>query len=81
MYSYLARAIAWLLADSFEKTGANQALLAGGVASSLLLRKLVSERLRKKGVHKRICWARPELSGDNACGVALLGEEMLKEVR
>jgi len=81
VYSYLARAIAWLLADSFEKTGANQALLAGGVASSLLLRKLVSERLRKKGVHKRICWARPELSGDNACGVALLGEEMLKEVR
>lgn len=78
IYSYLSRAIAWLLMDAFEKTGAEQALLAGGVASSLLLRKLVPERLRKKGVHKRVCWARPELSGDNACGVALLGEEFLK---
>ena len=77
VYNYLARAITWLLQDAFEKTGANQALLAGGVASSRLLRKLVSERMRKKGVHKKICWARPELSGDNACGVALLGEELL----
>lgn len=77
VYNYLARAITWLLTDAFEKTGARQALLAGGVASSKLLRKLVKERCRKKGVTQKICWAKPELSGDNACGVALLGEEML----
>ena len=77
VYSYLSRAITWLLMDAFEKTGARQALLAGGVASSRLLRKLVNERCRKKGVTQKICWAKPELSGDNACGVALIGEEML----
>lgn len=77
VYNYLARAISWLLMDAFEKTNAKQALLAGGVASSALLRTLVKERLYKKGIRQKICWARPELSGDNACGVALLGEEML----
>ena len=77
VYNYLARAITWLLMDAFEKTNAKQALLAGGVASSRLLRKLVRERCRKKGVNQKICWAKPELSGDNACGVALIGEEML----
>lgn len=77
VYNYLARAITWLLMDAFEKTKAEQALLAGGVASSRLLRKLVHERCRKKGVSQKICWAKPELSGDNASGVALIGEEML----
>ncbi len=79
VYNYLARAITWLLMDAFEKTNAKQALLAGGVASSKLLRKLVRERCRKKGVNQKIYWAKPELSGDNACGVALIGEEMLKK--
>lgn len=81
VYNYLARAITWLLTDAFEKTGAGQALLAGGVASSTLLRKLVKERCIKKGVTQKICWAKPELSGDNACGVALIGEEMLKHYK
>ena len=81
VYNYLARAITWLLMDAFEKTNAKQALLAGGVASSRLLRKLVRERCRKKGVNQKICWAKPELSGDNACGVALIGEEMLASAK
>ena len=45
--------------------------------SMIKMRKLVKERCRKKGVTQKICWAKPELSGDNACGVALIGEEML----
>ena len=32
-------------------------------------------RLKRLGCTARVCWARPELSGDNACGVALIGEE------
>lgn len=75
VYSFLARSIAWLLADAVKRTGAEQALLAGGVASSALLRQLLPARLKRLGCTARVCWARPELSGDNACGVALIGEE------
>ena len=75
VYSFLARSIAWLLADAVKRTGAKQALLAGGVASSALLRQLLPARLKRLGCTARVCWARPELSGDNACGVALIGEE------
>ncbi|MBQ3079129.1 MAG: O-sialoglycoprotein endopeptidase [Clostridia bacterium] len=81
VYSYLARAIAWLLQDAHEKTGVNQALLAGGVASSMYLRTLLPLRLKKLGLKMRVSWAKPELSGDNAAGVALLGEEMLGGIR
>jgi len=77
VYSFLARSIAWLLSDAVKRTGAKQALLAGGVASSLLLRTLLPARLRRLNCNCRVHWARPELSGDNACGVALIGEEML----
>lgn len=77
-YSYLSRAIAWLLSDAVKQTGARQALLAGGVASSLLLRRLLPPRLKRLDCPVRVCWARPELSGDNACGVALIGEERLR---
>ena len=75
VYSFLARSIVWLLADAVKRTGAKQALLAGGVASSALLRQLLPARLKRLGCTARVCWARPELSGDNACGVALIGEE------
>lgn len=78
VYSFLARSIAWMLNDAARRTGAAQALLAGGVASSELLRSLLPVRLRKLDCGLRVFWARPELSGDNACGVALIGEEKLR---
>ena len=81
VYSFLSRSIAWLLAEAVKKTGAKQALLAGGVASSLLLRSLLPARLKRLDCRARVCWARPELSGDNACGVALIGEEMWNQAR
>ena len=39
------------------------------------MRQLLPARLKRLGCTARVCWARPELSGDNACGVALIGEE------
>ena len=81
VYSYLSRAIAWLLNDAVKRTGAKQALLAGGVASSLLLRRLLPPRLKRLDCSVRVCWAKPELSGDNACGVALIGEEKLRALK
>ena len=77
VYSFLARSVAWLINDAVLETGCKRALLAGGVASSQLLRELLPERLKRLGCGAGIHWAKPELSGDNACGVALLGCEML----
>ena len=79
VYHYIARAVAQIIIYAHEQTGAKDILLAGGVASSLLLRDLLADRLRRKKVRVRLHWAKPQYAGDNACGVALIGlEEFLK---
>ena len=75
VYSCLARTIARLLMACADETGRGRALLAGGVASSALFRELLPDRLRRLHARLRLCWGRPELSGDNACGVALIASE------
>ena len=75
VYSYLSRAVARLIRDAQAQTGAKHVLISGGVASSALLRRLLPARLKKQDVHIGVHWGRPELSGDNACGVALIGDE------
>ena len=68
-----------MLLAAETQTGASQALIAGGVASSALLRTLVTSRMAKLRRGFRICFGKPEYSGDNAVGTALLGAEMLKK--
>ena len=80
-YSLLARTLARLISQAASETGLFDVLLAGGVASSTLLRELLPDRLRRLNDSVRIHWARPELSGDNAAGVALIGCDRLKEGR
>ena len=63
-----------------EKTGIRQVLIAGGVSSSALFRELVTERIRKRDRNLHVCFGKPEYSGDNAVGVALIGAEKLREV-
>jgi N6-L-threonylcarbamoyladenine synthase len=79
VYSLLARTLARLISQAVCETGLQDVLLAGGVASSALLRALLPERLRRLNEHIRVHWAKPELSGDNAAGVALIGCDRLKE--
>ncbi len=79
VYSLLARTLARLVSQAAGATGLTDVLLAGGVASSGLLRALLPERLRRLNEAVRVQWARPELSGDNAAGVALIGCDHLKE--
>jgi len=78
VFDFLARTIERQIEAACEQTGCRQALLAGGVASSVLLRELLLQRAKKRRLNCRLCFARPELSGDNAVGVALLGAQMLK---
>ena len=56
------------------------ALIAGGVASSQLLRDMLLERNEKRRLGLRLYFGRPEFSGDNAVGAALIGlQRLIKE--
>ena len=78
-FDCVARTVARLVLAGCEKSGATQALLAGGVASSALLRGEITERVRKRNGRIRLHFARLELSGDNAVGVALIGAAKYRE--
>lgn len=79
VFDFLCRTIERQIEAACEMTGCRQALLAGGVASSTLLREMLEKRAKKRRLNCRLCFARPELSGDNAVGVALLGAGMFRE--
>lgn len=79
VYDLLARTVARMVCAGAAKTGIDQALLAGGVASSALFREMVRERIHKRDKTLRVCFGRPEYSGDNAVGVALIGARKLRE--
>ena len=79
VFDFLCRTIERQIEAACEMTGCRQALLAGGVASSTQLRDMLQKRAKKRRLNCRLCFARPELSGDNAVGVALLGAGMFRE--
>lgn len=79
VFSAIARAIAKQAAWAIERTGIRRILLAGGVASSMLLRRELEGRLKKLGVDAQLHWAISELASDNAAGVALIGWDLLNE--
>lgn len=72
MVKYLFIRIAELLLniakELSDKYQIDKVLMAGGVASSQTVRKIISEQ----DMDKSICFCSPELSGDNAVGVAIL---------
>lgn len=73
VYSVLCRTVHRLLTAAAESCGVRDLLVAGGVASSQLLRKLLLERNEKRRAGLNFYFGRPEFSGDNAVGVALIG--------
>ena len=81
VFSCVARSIARTLWNAARVTGEKRLLLAGGVASASLLREILPDRMRRLGADVEINWGRPELSGDNAAGVALIGYELLTEAK
>ena len=78
VFDFVCRTILRQIAAAAEQTGCAQALLAGGVASSTLLRERLLRRAKKTRLPCALHFARPELSGDNAVGVALLGADALR---
>lgn len=77
VFACVARTVARLVVEGCEQTGLLDALLGGGVASSSLIRAQVTERVLKRSRNLRLHFARPDLSGDNAVGVALIGAARL----
>ena len=78
VYDCMARTFAKLIQNAsaaWDASGAPQVLLAGGVASSALLRGLLEHRLKGSGV--KLFFAHPELSSDNAVGAALIAMDLL----
>ncbi len=78
IYDLLARTLVRMLKAGAEKTGLKEALVTGGVAASALLRQLMSERRGKTRGCPEIVFGRPEMSGDNAVGVALIALRRLR---
>ena len=76
-YDVLCRTIMKMLDNAARQTGVNEALLFGGVMSSRRLRGLCLERAAKRRSPLKLHFGRPELSGDNAAGVALTGLERM----
>ena len=79
VFDFICRTVYRQIEAASETTGARQALLAGGVASSTHLRAMLEKRAAKRGLKCRLHFARPELSGDNAVGVALLGAQKFRQ--
>lgn len=75
VFSCVARTVAKAAVAACAQTGVQDVLLGGGVASSLLLREEVTARVAKRNRTIRLHFGRPELSGDNAVGVGLIGWE------
>ena len=73
IYDLLARTLVRMLQAGKAKTGIGRALIFGGVASSALLREMTAHRAAKMRGCPELAFGSPELSGDNAAGVALIG--------
>ena len=78
VYDFLARTVCRLVTAAADRTGIRQALIAGGVASSPLLRGMVRVRTARAMPDMSLYFGRPEYSGDNAVGIALIGGEKLR---
>ena len=81
IYDLLARTFSRMLCAASQKTSLKKALIAGGIAGSDLFRRMLSERCRKNRNAPELYFGKPQLSGDNAVGVALIGVKKLKQER
>ena len=72
VYDCIARTVAKMAKNASEETGCGKILFAGGVSSSGLLRKMLCDRI---GGGAELFFGAPELSTDNAVGIALMAED------
>lgn len=73
VFSCVARTVAKLVLAGCRETGVWDVLLGGGVISSAFIRKELSARAAARSRAAALHYSRPDLAGDNAVGVAMLG--------
>lgn len=78
VFDCIARTVLRLVLAACEKTGISDVLLGGGVTASHWLRQALNGRMAKRNRHIRLHFGRPDLSGDNAVGVALIGRDRMQ---
>lgn len=71
----LEKMILW----SVKKTGLTSVLLVGGVAANQTIKDRLRHRLEHPSVQITLYFASPELSSDNAVGIALLAASAVRE--
>ena len=72
----ITRTLCAMITEAALKTGCFTCLVSGGVASSKYLRAALQGELAKENKSLRVYFARPELSADNACGVAIIARNI-----
>ena len=75
IFEKISTAMAKMICQGAEKSGIEDVLMAGGVSSSVFIRKKLTQELEKSGIH--ILFDNKNLSQDNAVGTALLGGKSL----
>lgn len=80
IYDLLARTVLRMLTAGAGKTGLQQALVTGGVASSELFRTMLLQRAEGNRRSPQIVFGKPEMSGDNAVGVAIIGLKAFRQL-
>ncbi|MBQ7455407.1 MAG: O-sialoglycoprotein endopeptidase [Clostridia bacterium] len=79
VFSLVERTVLRLLCAQKEKTGVRDALLTGGVASSLLFREQIRQINSRRRLGLNLYFGPPQYAGDNAAGVALIGHDRMTE--
>ena len=74
VYDCFARTFSKMILRAVRETGIRDVLLAGGVSSSDLLRKLLNDRINGGA---ELYFGLPKLSSDNAVGIALMTEDRI----
>lgn len=77
IYHFLMRTVARLIIAHCQRWQVEEVLLAGGVASSSLFKKLLTAYMQKRAGKIQLYFADPQLAGDNAVGVAMIGRNKL----
>lgn len=73
VFDCVARVVLKMGRAAARATGCQDLLITGGVASSQLLKDLLQERTRKRGLPLRLHFGQSGYAGDNAAGVAMIG--------